>query len=90
MGAAAPVLGALLGEALADAGVGAAPSVAVGVGTPDVSGLSVALEAPVKAGDPPDAEAPGVALVALGFKTLFNFSGCLGIRIHQPQKLTCQ
>lgn len=33
----------------ADAGVGAEPNVVLGAGTPDVSGLSDALEAPEKA-----------------------------------------
>lgn len=91
IGAAAALLGELLeeplGGALAEAGVGAAPSVAVGVGTPAVRGLSVALDAPVNAGDPADAEGVGVALVALGFKTLLDLSRCPR---HGRWKLTCR
>lgn len=53
-----------------EAGVGAIPTVTIGVGTPDVRGLSVALEAPAKATDWVEAVATGIAEVLLGFRTL--------------------
>ena len=53
-----------------EAGVGAIPTVIIGVGTPDVRGLSVALEAPAKATDWVEAVATGIAEVLLGFRTL--------------------
>ena len=83
--AAAPIAPVLIGIAAPDeddevpdpdtdpdpeAGVGAIPTVIIGVGTPDVSGLSVALEAPAKATDWVEAVATGIAEVLLGFKTL--------------------
>ena len=83
--AAAPIAPVLIGIAAPDeddeapdpdtdpdpeAGVGAIPNVISGVGTPDVRGFSVALEAPAKAMDWVDAVATGIAEVSLGFRTL--------------------
>ena len=51
-------------------GVGPVPTDAVGAGTPDVSGSSVALEAPEYATACVEADGSGVALVAFGFRTL--------------------
>ena len=79
--AAAPTAAVLIGIAAADdsedimddvapAGVGPAPIMDVGVGTPDVRALMLALEAPAKATDWVEAAGLGVAEVLLGFKTL--------------------
>ena len=53
------------------AGVGPAPIMDVGVGTPDVRALMLALEAPAKATDWVEAAGLGAAEVLLGFKTLW-------------------
>ena len=61
-------------EAMVDdapAGVGPAPIIDVGVGTPDVRASILALEAPAKATDWVDAAGSGAWEVLLGFKTLW-------------------
>ena len=60
-------------EAMVDdvpAGVGPAPIMDVGVGTPDVSASMLALEAPAKATDWVEAAGLGACEVLFGFKTL--------------------
>lgn len=76
MGAAAAALLDVVDPAVmvADAAEGAMPNVVDGAGMPDVRGFADALEAPEKAGDPPEAEGLGIALVMFGFKTLLAIS----------------
>ena len=61
---------------------GAIPNVVEGAGIPDVRGFSEALEAPEKAGIPPEAVGLEIACVAFGFKTLLVISSRL-YRTHQ-------
>lgn len=56
---------------VAPAGVGPAPIIDVGVGTPEVRASMLALEAPAKATDCVEAAGLGAAEVLLGFRTLW-------------------
>lgn len=91
IGIAAPFL--VVDEAPPAADDWAAPApparVAVGVGTPEVYGTSVAVEAPEKAADWVDAVGLGIAIVMLGFRTLRSGLVFTTSRISD-ERLTCQ